>query len=130
MSTSLKPASLHAFIGECDSDVPKSKTMAGNSTLKVTILEGESIIGADYSGLVILCRRENSASGEVKMLDLNSYKLTHTTAQLVDNLKHQFIATLPSVYSAGPVDSDATCNSFITDSLTVCRNSSGLIPTI
>jgi len=35
VSTSLKPASLHAIIGECDSDVPESQTMAGNSTVHI-----------------------------------------------------------------------------------------------
>ncbi len=35
MSTSLKPASLHALIGECASGVPESKTMAGNSTVHI-----------------------------------------------------------------------------------------------
>jgi len=35
VSTSLKPASLHALLGECDSDVPESQTMAGNSTVHI-----------------------------------------------------------------------------------------------
>ena len=35
VSTSLKPVSLHALIGECDSGVPESKTMAGNSTVHI-----------------------------------------------------------------------------------------------
>jgi hypothetical protein len=35
VSTSLKPVSLHALIGECVSGVPESKTMAGNSTVHI-----------------------------------------------------------------------------------------------
>ena len=35
VSTSPKPASLHALIGECDSDVPESQTMAGDSTVHI-----------------------------------------------------------------------------------------------
>ena len=45
--TSLKPVSLHALIGECDSGVPESKTMAGNST--VHIGTWESHIAPDRS---------------------------------------------------------------------------------
>jgi len=33
--TSPKPASLHALLGECDSDVPESQTMAGNSNVHI-----------------------------------------------------------------------------------------------
>jgi hypothetical protein len=35
VSTSWKPVSLHALTGECDSGVPESKTMAGNSTVHI-----------------------------------------------------------------------------------------------
>ncbi len=35
MSTSWKPVSLHALTGECDSGVPESKAMAGNSTVRI-----------------------------------------------------------------------------------------------
>ena len=41
--TSLKPVSLHAFIGECDSGVPESKTMAGNSTVHIGTWESHIV---------------------------------------------------------------------------------------
>jgi hypothetical protein len=47
VSTSLKPVLLHAVIGECDSNMPESKTMAGNSN--VHIGTWESHIAPDRS---------------------------------------------------------------------------------
>ena len=41
--TSLKPASLHALTGECDSGVPESKTMAGNSTVHIGTWESHIV---------------------------------------------------------------------------------------
>ncbi len=41
--TSLKPVSLHALIGECASDVPESKTMAGNSTVHIRTWESHIV---------------------------------------------------------------------------------------
>ena len=35
VSTSWKPVSLHALTGECDSGVPESQAMAGNSTVHI-----------------------------------------------------------------------------------------------
>jgi len=35
VSTSWKPVSLHALTGECDSGVPESQTIAGNSTVHI-----------------------------------------------------------------------------------------------
>ena len=43
VSTSPKPASLHALIGECDSDVPESQTMAGNSNVHIGTWESHII---------------------------------------------------------------------------------------
>ena len=42
-STSWKPVSLHALTGECDSDVPESKTMAGNSTVHIGTWESHIV---------------------------------------------------------------------------------------
>ena len=47
VSTSWKPVSLHALTGECDSGVPESKAIAGNST--VHIGTWESRIAPDRS---------------------------------------------------------------------------------
>jgi hypothetical protein len=41
--TSLKPASLHALIGECDGGVPESKAMAGNSTVHIGTWESHIV---------------------------------------------------------------------------------------
>ncbi len=41
--TSLKPVSLHAIIGECGSGVPESKTMAGNSTVRIGTWESHIV---------------------------------------------------------------------------------------
>jgi hypothetical protein len=41
--TSLKPESLHALIGERDSGVPESKTMAGNSTVHIGTWESHIV---------------------------------------------------------------------------------------
>jgi hypothetical protein len=43
VSTSLKPASLHAILGECDSGVPESQTMAGNSTVHIGTWESHIV---------------------------------------------------------------------------------------
>jgi hypothetical protein len=43
VSTSLKPASLHALIGECASGVPESQTMAGNSTVHIGTWESHIV---------------------------------------------------------------------------------------
>ena len=43
VSTSLKPASLHALTGECDSGVPESQTMAGNSTVHIGTWESHIV---------------------------------------------------------------------------------------
>jgi len=43
VSTSLKPVSLHALIGECVSDVPEAKTMAGNSTIHIGTWESHIV---------------------------------------------------------------------------------------
>jgi len=43
VSTSLKPVSLHALSGECDSDVPESKAMAGNSTVHIGTWESRIV---------------------------------------------------------------------------------------
>jgi hypothetical protein len=42
-------------------------------------------------GLGILSRKENCASTEVQMLDLDSYELSDSTAQFIDNFKHQLV---------------------------------------
>ena len=41
--TSWKPVSLHALIGECDSGMPESKTMAGNSTVHIGTWENRIV---------------------------------------------------------------------------------------
>jgi len=46
--TSLKPASLHALIGERDSGVPESKTMAGNSTVHVGTWESHIVPNGSF----------------------------------------------------------------------------------
>ena len=43
VSTSWKPVSLHALIGECASDVPESKAMAGNSTVHIGTWESHIV---------------------------------------------------------------------------------------
>ncbi len=43
VSTSLKPVSLHALIGECDSGVPESQAMAGNSTVHIGTWESHIV---------------------------------------------------------------------------------------
>ena len=43
VSTSLKPALLHALFGECASDVPESQTMAGNSTVHIGTWESHVV---------------------------------------------------------------------------------------
>jgi len=43
VSTSWKPESLHALIGECVSGVPESKTMAGNSTVHIGTWENRIV---------------------------------------------------------------------------------------
>ncbi len=43
VSTSPKPASLHALIGECDSSMPESQTMAGNSTVHIGTWESHIV---------------------------------------------------------------------------------------
>jgi hypothetical protein len=43
VSTSPKPVSLHTLIGECDSGVPESKTMAGNSTVHIGTWESHIV---------------------------------------------------------------------------------------
>jgi hypothetical protein len=43
VSTSWKPVSLHALTGECDSGVPESKTMAGNSTVHIGTWESRIV---------------------------------------------------------------------------------------
>jgi len=43
VSTSLKPVSLHALLGECNSDVPESQTMAGNSTVHIGTWESHIV---------------------------------------------------------------------------------------
>jgi hypothetical protein len=43
VSTSLKPVSLHALIGECASGVPESKAMAGNSTVHIGTWESHIV---------------------------------------------------------------------------------------
>ena len=43
VSTSSKPVSLHALIGECDSGVPESQTMAGNSTVHIGTWESHIV---------------------------------------------------------------------------------------
>ena len=42
-STSWKPVSLHASIGECVSGVPESKSMAGNSTVHIGTWESHIV---------------------------------------------------------------------------------------
>ena len=42
-STSWKPVSLHALTGECDSSVPESKAMAGNSTVHIGTWENRIV---------------------------------------------------------------------------------------
>jgi hypothetical protein len=42
-STSWKPVSLHALIGECASGVPESKTMAGNSNVHIGTWESHVV---------------------------------------------------------------------------------------
>jgi len=41
--TSMKPVSLHALTGECDSGVPESKAMAGNSTVHIGTWESHIV---------------------------------------------------------------------------------------
>jgi len=41
--TSWKPESLHALSGECVSGVPESKTMAGNSTVRIGTWENRIV---------------------------------------------------------------------------------------
>jgi len=48
VSTSLKPVSLHALIGECDSGVPESKTMAGNSTVHIGTWESHIVTDRSF----------------------------------------------------------------------------------
>ena len=43
VSTSWKPESLHALTGKCDSGVPESKTMAGNSTVRIGTWENRIV---------------------------------------------------------------------------------------
>ena len=43
VSTSLKPVSLYALIGECDSGVPESKTMAGKLTVHIGTWENRIV---------------------------------------------------------------------------------------
>ena len=43
VSTSWKPESLHALTGECASDVPESKSMAGNSTVHIGTWESHIV---------------------------------------------------------------------------------------
>jgi len=43
VSTSWKPESLHALTGECDSGVPESKTMAGNSIVHIGTWENRIV---------------------------------------------------------------------------------------
>ncbi len=43
VSTSLKPVSLHALTGECDSGVPELKTMAGNLTVHIGTWENRIV---------------------------------------------------------------------------------------
>jgi len=42
-------------------------------------------------GLGIFCRKEDSASTEVYVLDLDPDKFTDSTTEFVDHLKHQFV---------------------------------------
>jgi hypothetical protein len=42
-------------------------------------------------GLGILSRKENRASTEVSMLDLNPDEFSNTTSELVDHFKHQLV---------------------------------------
>jgi hypothetical protein len=48
VSTSLKPASLHALIGECDSGVPESQTMAGNSNVRIGTWESHIVPNGSF----------------------------------------------------------------------------------
>ena len=43
VSTSWKPESLHALIGECVSGMPESKSMAGNSTVHIGTWESHIV---------------------------------------------------------------------------------------
>lgn len=43
VSTSWKPESLHALSGECDSGVPESQAMAGNSTVHIGTWENRIV---------------------------------------------------------------------------------------
>jgi len=47
-STSWKPVSLHTLIGECDSGVPESKTMAGNSTVHIGTWESHIVLDGSF----------------------------------------------------------------------------------
>ena len=44
MSTSLKPVSLHTLIGEYDSGVPESQTIAGNSIVRIGTWESHIVL--------------------------------------------------------------------------------------
>ncbi len=46
--TSPKPASLHALIGECDSGVPESQAMAGNSTVHIGTWESHIVPNGSF----------------------------------------------------------------------------------
>jgi len=48
VSTSLKPVSLHALLGECDSGMPESKTMAGNSTVHIGTWESHIVVDRSF----------------------------------------------------------------------------------
>jgi hypothetical protein len=47
-STSRKPVSLDALIGECASGVPESQTMAGNSTVHIGTWESHIVPGRSF----------------------------------------------------------------------------------
>ena len=47
-STSLKPESLHTLIGEYDSSVPESQTIAGNSTVHIGTWESHIVTDTGF----------------------------------------------------------------------------------
>ena len=44
--------------------------------------------------LCIFCRKENRASTEIHMFNLNPYEFADATTELINNLKHQLVVVI------------------------------------
>jgi len=81
VSTNWKPASLHALIGECDSDVPESKAMAGNSTVHIGTWESHIVPDGSFQQAEEARRKYNDMAvgpghsrGVDKVMPIESYE--------------------------------------------------------